>query len=136
MKKILWVGLAVIFLTITASVPAMAKVTVFDGLYTIDVPSGWMVTEKNGILTLLSSNRQAVFLITRGLSVRQHRQKITHEISKYANITKANPERQSTINRLQGLRVVVTILGDHPDRTGIYYSIKELDREKEKWRAD
>ena len=136
MKKILAVGLIVVFLTITASVPALAKVMVFDGLYTIDVPSGWMVTEKNNILTLLSSDRQAVFLITRGLSVRQHRQKISHEKSKYSNITKANPERQTTINRLQGLRVVVTILGDHPDRTDIYYSIKELEREKEKWRAD
>ena len=136
MKKIIAVGLAVVFLTITASVPALAKVMVFDGLYSIDVPSGWIVTDKNDILTLLSSDRRAVFLITRGLSVRQHRDKIAPEVSKYSSITKANPEQQSTINRLQGLRVVVTILGDHPDRTGIYYSIKELERAKEKWRAD
>ena len=136
MKRILLIGLAAIFLTFSGSDPAQAKVMIIDGLYTIDVPSGWMVSEKNKILTLASSDRQAVFLITRGLSVRQHRAKIANEAAKYSNITKANPERQSTINRLQGLRVVVTILGDHPDRTAIYYSINELEREKEKWRAD
>lgn len=119
MKRIILIGLSVIFLTFGASAPALARVMVFDGLYTIDVPSGWTVSEKNKTLTLVSSDRQAVFLITRGLSVRQHQAKIATEAAKYSNITKANPERRSTINRLQGLRVVVTILGDHPDRTAI-----------------
>ena len=136
MARVILTALTVIFLTFGGPIPALAKVMVFDGLYSIDVPSGWMVSERNKILTLVSSDRQAVFLITRGLSVRQHREKIAAEESKYSNITKTNPERKSTINRLQGLRVVVTILGDHPDRTDIYYSIRELDREKEKWRAD
>lgn len=136
MRKIPLIILAVFFLTFGASIPALAKVQVFDDLYSIDIPSGWTVTEKNNIVTLLSSDRQAVFFITRGLSVSKHREKIARERSKYAYITKANPERQSTLNRIQGLRVVVTVLGDHPDRTSIYYSITELGREKEKWRTD
>lgn len=136
MKKFILITLAVFFLTFGAPASAPAVVTLFDNLYTIDIPSGWAVSKRGDILTLLSSDRKAVFLITRGVSVGKHKEIITPELYKYSNIIKANPERRSTLNRIAGLRVVVTILGDHPDRTSIYYSIKEVEREKPKWRLD
>ncbi len=129
------VMLAAFWLT-AAAAAASAEVTVFDGLYSIDIPRGWTTTEQDGLLTLTSPDRQAVFLITKGLSAGQHRERIAPELPKYAGITTANPERLVTLTRIKGLRVVVTVLGDHPDRVDLYYSIKELERDKESWRAD
>lgn len=120
MKKLV-LSLALIFFGLAA--PAWARVMTFENLYTIDVPVGWEVSEKEGILILLSPDRRAVFLITRGLSVKAHKQKIASERSQYESLAGDN-DREATINRIQGLRVVVTILGDHPDRVPMYYSIE------------
>ncbi|MDR2947412.1 MAG: hypothetical protein LBV79_11805 [Candidatus Adiutrix sp.] len=125
--------IALILAACLASAPARAEVRIFDNLYSIDIPGSWRMTEKDNLLTLTSPDRQAVFLITKGLSVGQHRTKIAPELTRYAPLVPADPSRLVTLTRIPGLRVVVTVLGDHPDRVDLYYSITELERNKKVW---
>ena len=104
--------------------PARARIVDFE-LYTVDVPGGWSITNEDGIVTLASADRRVVFLITVGLSTTHHKKKIEPELRKYGQILLNNPERFVTLLRIPGKRVAVSILGDHPDRTTVYYSIKE-----------
>lgn len=103
---------------------ARARIVDFE-LYTVDVPGGWSITDEDGIVTLTSADRRVVFLITVGLSTTHHKKKIEPELRKYGHILMNNPERFVTLLRIPGKRVAVSILGDHPDRTKVYYSIKE-----------
>lgn len=116
--------LALTVTMMTWAVPAWARMVDF-ALYTVDVPGGWLVTNVDDIVTLASPDGRVAFLITVGLSVTHHKKKIEPELSKYKNILRNNPERYVTLLRIPGKRVAVSVIGDHPDRTKVYYSIKE-----------
>ncbi|MDR1920445.1 MAG: hypothetical protein LBS31_01690 [Candidatus Adiutrix sp.] len=115
-----------LLLSAVAAPPAWARVVDF-GIYTADVPAGWLISEQDGLAVLASSDRNAVFFITTGMSIPRHRAKIAEAAARYEHIIKADPAKNVTLTRIPGQRVAVTIYGDHPDRTKIYYSIKLKD---------
>jgi hypothetical protein len=125
MRKILLPAF-LLLLSAAAAPPVWARIIDF-GIYTADVPAGWLVREEDGLAVLTSSDRNAVFFITTGMSVPRHRAKIAEAAAKYEYIIKADPAKNATLTRIPGRRVTVTIYGDHPDRTKIYYSIKPKD---------
>jgi len=112
---------------ILAAAPAGAGILNF-GDYTVDVPGRWTIERDRDLVMLISPGREAVFFITTGLSQKPHKARIAGELAKYTHITRANPRQNVTLVRLRERRVVVTIIGDHPDRTSIYHSIKETEQ--------
>ena len=103
--------------------PAWAKVQSF-GAYSIDIPAGWTVSETKKLVTIVSKDQRLVFFITAGISQNHHSERVAADLPKYSHITSNNPKQKSTVTPLRWERVIVTILGDHPDRTKVYRSIK------------
>lgn len=126
MKKIFSVLLALLILSLAA--PAFAR-PVESELYVADLPGRWQFAENDDITTFVSPERNCVFIITAGLSVNAHKNKVAGVVAEYDRIVKGNPDRHVTVTRVHGVRIVVTILGDHPDRVSIYYSIKLKDEQ-------
>ena len=115
---------------------AWAVVLTVDDIYNIDVPRNWTYTQlEPGYTIYISPDKKAVFLITSGLSDPIHRKKVAAMVEKYKDLREGTPERLATVMRVRDKRVVVTIIGDHPDRVKLYYSIKAVpgDKMKEQW---
>ncbi|MDR2934997.1 MAG: hypothetical protein LBV70_03850 [Candidatus Adiutrix sp.] len=117
--------------------PASARVEVFEDTYSLDLPKDWdAVQVEPGFLMLVSPDQTAVFLITVGQSMPKHREKTAPFVKKYAHLRQGGPtDRMSTLMRIKPKRVAVTIIGDHPDRVKLYWSIKALPGNKmmEEW---
>ncbi len=117
---------AAFLLTLIIAAPAFARL-VDAGLCVADLPANWKFFRNDNITTFVSPERNCVFIITDGLSVDAHKKKVAPVVAEYAQIIRERPEQNITVTRVHGLRVVVTILGDHPDRVPLYYSIKLKD---------
>ncbi len=118
--------LAAFLLILSNAAPAFARL-VDIGLCVADLPANWKIFRDDNISTLVSPERNCVFIITDGLSVDAHKKKVAPVVAEYAQVIQDRPEQNITVTRVHGLRVVVTILGDHPDRVPLYYSIKLKD---------
>jgi hypothetical protein len=119
--------------------PAGATKLTFDDTYTIDLPQGWIINQAEpGYIVLVSPDQKAVFLITSGLSIPKHREKIAGMVKRYDNLRIGAPDRFVTLMRVRDRRVAVTILGDHPDRVRVYRSIEPVagDKMRDQWRRD
>ena len=126
MKKL---SSVVLFLLVTClTTPAFARL-VDGGLYVADLPQNWKMFQQDNITTLVSPEVNCVFIITEGLSESAHKKKVAPIVAEYSQITSANPDQHVTVTRVYGVRIVVTILGDHPDRVPLYYSIKLQDKQ-------
>ncbi|MCL2029756.1 MAG: hypothetical protein FWG97_05005 [Deltaproteobacteria bacterium] len=118
---------------------AEAKVMTFYDIYTADVPQGWTVTMTDENFTILTSpDKMAVFLITHGMSMPKHREKVADLVKKHDALRIGSPDRMATLMRVKDKRVAVTILGDHPDRVNLYRSIQAVpgDKMREQWRSN
>ncbi|MDR0882133.1 MAG: hypothetical protein LBP55_06285 [Candidatus Adiutrix sp.] len=124
-RKIILISLAILILVAAPSSPALAKKYDFDLFTAENVPDKWSVSDEGGIVRLVSDDRKVAFLITTGLSTTAHKAAIDSELSKYSDVLADHPERKVTLTRIKGKRVVVTILGDNPDRVPVYYGLKE-----------
>lgn len=120
MKKLF---LSILFAAFLITSPLHARL-VESGLYTADLPGQWKFSSEDNITTFVSPENNCVFIITEGMSVDAHRKKVAPVVAQYAALVRARPEQNITVTRIYGVRVVVTILGDHPDRVPLYYSIK------------
>ncbi len=126
MKKVSSLFLAAFLWALILASPAWARL-VDCGLYVAELPPGWEFSFKDKIATFISPEKNCVMIVTDGLSVEAHKSRIAGLVKQYASITKANPRQNVTVTRVHGVRVVATILGDHPDRVSTYYSIKLKD---------
>jgi len=130
--------LGFIFLFLLGGAPAEAKVLTVDDSYTIDIPTDWEATPlEPGYMMFSSPDKKAVFLVTIGQSMPKHREKVAAMIKRYDHLRIGSPDRFVTLMRIQRKRVAVTVLGDHPDRVKVYWSIKEVDSDAmKKWKAN
>jgi hypothetical protein len=112
----------------------------FDDVYTVDVPAGWNVTRPDKALVVLTSpDGKAVFLITHGMSMTKHRDKVAHLVKRYESLRLGSPdERIASLMRVQDRRVAVTVIGDHRDRVPLYRSIQPTpgDKMRDVWRSN
>ncbi|UQZ87987.1 hypothetical protein C4J81_01640 [Deltaproteobacteria bacterium Smac51] len=117
--------LSAILFTILAA-PASARLVDF-GIYIANVPQNWKYTRKDNITTIISPNKECVLIITEGLSVISHKKRVADIVEEHARIIRDHPDQNVTVTRIHGIRIVVTILGDHRERVPLYYSIKLKD---------
>jgi hypothetical protein len=126
MRKTVSLFLVAALWVILFHAPAWAR-PVDCGLYVANLPNGWDFSFKDKIAAFVSPEKSCLLIVTDGLSVDAHKKKVGPLVKQYAHITEANPRQNVTVTRVHGLRVVVTILGDHPDRVPVYQSIKLKD---------
>ena len=131
-------GLIGLFLALLGTAPVEAAVLNVDDIYTIDVPSDWETTRvEPSYMMFASPDKKAVFLITVGQSMPKHREKTAALVKRYDHLRLGSPDRFVTLMRIQPKRVAVTVLGDHPDRVKVYWSIKAVENDAMKqWKAN
>jgi hypothetical protein len=122
-----------------SAVAAEAKVMTFDDVYTADVPAGWTVDQpEKAFVVLTSPDGKAVFLITHGLSMTVHRDKVAELVKRHDALRIGSPDRMVSLMRIQDRRVAVTVIGDHRDRVPLYRSINPTpgDKMRDVWRSN
>jgi hypothetical protein len=131
-------GPVFLFLALLGGAPAEARELTVDDSYTIDIPADWEATSlEPGYMMFTSPDKKAVFLVTIGQSMPKHREKVTAMVKRFDNLRIGSPARFVTLMRIQRKRVAVTVLGDHPDRVKVYWSIKEAGGDAMKaWKAN
>ena len=131
-------GLIGLWLAFSGAAPARAAALTVDDIYTIDVPADWEATQvEPGYMMFASSDKKAVFLVTVGQSMPKHREKTAALVKRYDHLRLGSPDRFVTLMRIQPKRVAVTVIGDHPDRVKVYWSIKAVENDAMKqWKAN
>ena len=121
-------GPVFLMLALLGSGAAEARM-IIDDVYSLEVPAGWLMTSVDeNFIKLISPDKRAVFLITHGLSMPRHREKVADLVKEYDYLRIGAPDRLATLMRVNNLRVAVTIVGDHPDRVSLYRSIEAAPR--------
>ena len=117
----------IIMLIVLPAAPLAAKVINIDDMYTIDVPGNWSMEADGNLLMVISPDKKAVIFVTHSISVHFHKSKVAKVAEeKFPKLVKEQSDRWYTVTRgSRERRIIVTIIGDHRDRTKIYYSIKE-----------
>ena len=125
-------------LALLGAASAEARVLTVDDIYTIDIPADWEVTKiEPGYNMFTSPDKKAIFLITYGQSMPKHREKTATMVKRFDHLRIGSPDRFVTLMRDKLKRVAVTVIGDHPDRVKVYWSIKAVENDAMKqWKAN
>jgi hypothetical protein len=132
-------GVIFLFLALLAAgggALAEARESVFEDIYSIDLPADWEAIQiEPAYMMFASPDHKVIFLVTTGQSMPKHREKIEPLVKRYDHLRVGAPDRFASLMRIKPKRVAVTIIGDHPDRVKVYWSIKPLpgDKMKEMW---
>ena len=130
------IGLWLALLGVTGGTPAEAREMVFDDAYSIDLPTDWgAVQVEPGYRMFHSRDKNVVFLVTVGQSMPRHRELTAPMARSFEHLRQGSPDRFVSLMRIKPKRVAVTVIGDHPDRVKVYWSIKPLPGNKmmEEW---